>query len=307
MSSVTVTFVTYHEPLSTNLMPITPELRTYALSAYRNLLRAASDTFSGDGQVLQAFRAKVRAETIKGRVETDPVSYEANVKHAQEVAAVLRRNVVQGVQVRSTAKSDDGKDVWRLRINEHTELGSNETIKQASCGLPKADDANNRRARKRDAKRLKEGETAAIHAVSDIPLSSSSIVDAESNDTTLPRNYSALKRAHKERKLPTLREEDLEESFVRGMGSGPGGQSINKTNNNVQLLHKPTGIRVNCQETRSLSQNRMFARRILLAKLDQLENPGISKTDLIRAKMNERERRRRKKAKKKAKTTEQAN
>ena len=37
------------------------------------------------------------------------------------------------------------------------------------------------------------------------------------------------------------------------------------------------------------------------SQLDQLYNPGISKEDLQRAKMRERERRRRKKAKKRAK------
>jgi len=95
-----------------------------------------------------------------------------------------------------------------------------------------------------------------------------------------------------------LNESDLAESFVRG--SGPGGQSINKTQNNVQLLHKPTGIRVSCQETRSLEQNRKIARRILLDKLDDISNPGLSKVEMKRAKHLERERRRRKKAKKKA-------
>ncbi|KAJ8700316.1 hypothetical protein PTI98_003357 [Pleurotus ostreatus] len=69
---------------------------------------------------------------------------------------------------------------------------------------------------------------------------------------------------------------------------------------NVQLLHKPTGIRVNCQETRSLELNRRFARRILVEKLDRIQNPGLSKGELQRAKQRERERRRRKKAKKKA-------
>jgi len=113
-----------------------------------------------------------------------------------------------------------------------------------------------------------------------------------------PRNYSALKKAHQQRTPPELKESDLEESFVRG--SGPGGQSINKTSNNVQLLHKPSGIRVSCQITRSLETNRKLARRILFEKLDKIENPGLSKGDLMRAKQNERERRRRKKAKKKA-------
>lgn len=96
--------------------------------------------------------------------------------------------------------------------------------------------------------------------------------------------------------MPVINEDDIEESFVRG--SGPGGQSINKTKNNVQLLHKPTGIRVSCQETRSLEQNRKFARRILLDKLDKISNPGLSKSEMQKAKHLERERRRRKRAKK---------
>lgn len=40
-------------------------------------------------------------------------------------------------------------------------------------------------------------------------------------------------------KFPTLREEDLREDFVRG--SGPGGQSVAKTNNCVILKHVPSG------------------------------------------------------------------
>lgn len=37
-----------------------------------------------------------------------------------------------------------------------------------------------------------------------------------------------------------LKEEDLEEDFVRG--SGPGGQSVNQTANCVVLKHRPSGI-----------------------------------------------------------------
>jgi len=106
-----------------------------------------------------------------------------------------------------------------------------------------------------------------------------------------------LKKAHKFRTLPDLREEDLVESFVKG--SGPGGQSINKTENNVQLLHKPTGIRVSCQSWRSLDLNRRHARKLMFEKLDKLSNPGISKDDLRRALQQERTRRRRRKQEKK--------
>ncbi|KAF7777557.1 hypothetical protein Agabi119p4_3629 [Agaricus bisporus var. burnettii] len=122
--------------------------------------------------------------------------------------------------------------------------------------------------------------------------------NATSSSPSRPLNYSARKRAHQERVVPELREEELEESFVRG--SGPGGQSVNKTENNVQLLHKPTGIRVACQDTRSLVQNRKIARKILLERLDRIDNPGLSKEDMKRARQIERERRRRKKAKKRS-------
>lgn len=37
-----------------------------------------------------------------------------------------------------------------------------------------------------------------------------------------------------------LNDDDMEENFIRGWG--PGGQKVNKSNNCVQLIHKPTGI-----------------------------------------------------------------
>lgn len=40
--------------------------------------------------------------------------------------------------------------------------------------------------------------------------------------------------------LPVIKEDDLEEQFVRG--SGPGGQATNKTSNCVVLRHIPSGI-----------------------------------------------------------------
>jgi hypothetical protein len=49
--------------------------------------------------------------------------------------------------------------------------------------------------------------------------------------------------------IPGIDEVDLSEKFVGG--SGPGGQSVNRSKNNVQLVHNPTGIRVNCHEHRS--------------------------------------------------------
>ncbi|KAF8652727.1 hypothetical protein AX16_004226 [Volvariella volvacea WC 439] len=261
-------------------MSITPSLRASARSAYRNLLRASSDTFSGDANVLQAFREKMRTDALAYKDITNPEEYEQSVKLSNEIAQILRKNIVQGRRV------EGSEDTWKLRITRDTELGSNETIKNPPpiSSFKKGSAA---------------GPNAALlnHDPSEQGLPMKGCLEG---DTTLKKrlNYSALKRAHQQRKIPELREEDLEESFVRG--SGPGGQSVNKTENNVQLLHKPTGIRVSCQETRSLSQNRKIARKWLLEKLDHLVNPGLSKEDMKRAKERERERRRRKKAQKKA-------
>lgn len=65
------------------------------------------------------------------------------------------------------------------------------------------------------------------------------------------------------------------ETFVRG--SGPGGQKINKTSNRVVLVHEPTQLRVECQDTRSLQQNRKIARTRLKEKLDEYLNGSQSK------------------------------
>lgn len=75
-------------------------------------------------------------------------------------------------------------------------------------------------------------------------------------------------------RVPVLDEKDLDEQFVRG--SGPGGQATNKTNNCIVLKHKPTGIVVKCHLTRSATQNRKEARRLMVARLDERINGEFS-------------------------------
>ncbi len=94
-----------------------------------------------------------------------------------------------------------------------------------------------------------------------------------------------------------IHEEDLQERFV--LGSGSGGQKINKTSSCVYLKHLPTGVEVNCQESRSREKNREMARGRLC---DYMERKALEKrreTDRNRAIQRYKKRRpsRRKKAK----------
>ncbi len=64
-----------------------------------------------------------------------------------------------------------------------------------------------------------------------------------------------------------VREADLVERFV--LGSGSGGQKLNKTSSCVYLRHSPTGIEVKCQRERSRELNRYLARREVCERLEE--------------------------------------
>jgi protein subunit release factor B len=87
-----------------------------------------------------------------------------------------------------------------------------------------------------------------------------------------------------------VREEDIEEQFVRS--SGKGGQHVNKTSSCVQLKHKPTGAEVKCMKDRSQSVNRFLARRELLEKIEALAG-GETRRDQAQEKIRRQKARRR--------------
>lgn len=62
---------------------------------------------------------------------------------------------------------------------------------------------------------------------------------------------------------------DVQEDVTTAQG--PGGQNVNKVATAVKLLHRPTGLEVRMQESKSQQQNREKARRLLMARLFELE------------------------------------
>lgn len=92
-------------------------------------------------------------------------------------------------------------------------------------------------------------------------------------------------------------EDDIEEKFVRGGGSG--GQKINKSTNCVYLKHLPTGIEVKFQKFRERNKNRIFALRELLDKIEYKMLGKNSAIEKKRAKIRKQKQKRKKRSQEK--------
>ncbi len=95
----------------------------------------------------------------------------------------------------------------------------------------------------------------------------------------------------------SIKEEDLLEKFV--LGSGPGGQKINKTSSCVYLKHLPTGIEVKCQKERSRELNRHLARKELCNRWEEIVLKQVTEQKQAREKLRRQRNKRSRKSQEK--------
>jgi protein subunit release factor B len=94
-----------------------------------------------------------------------------------------------------------------------------------------------------------------------------------------------------------IHEDDLIEKFI--LGSGRGGQNLQKTSSCVYLKHIPTGTEVKCQKDRSRDVNRYLARRMLCEAIKEKVLQEKSKKQQLSEKIRRQKRTRTRKQKRK--------
>jgi len=104
-----------------------------------------------------------------------------------------------------------------------------------------------------------------------------------------------VEKIKKRMALASVFEDDIEESFI--LGSGSGGQKVNKTASTVRLYHAPSRISVKCGKNRSREVNRWLARQDLAEKILEREKSEHSKRIQAREKIRRQKRRRSRKQK----------
>jgi complex III assembly factor LYRM7 len=122
-----------------------------ALAAYRHLLRGIRIAFQSEYlkptispysfQLLSYFpddtplltQARLQARSdFQNHRDLDSTSHHVRerIQHAEQVAALLRHNLVQGTKI----QGEGAEEKWHLNIHSDTELGDNDSVKIGGYG-----------------------------------------------------------------------------------------------------------------------------------------------------------------------------
>ncbi|PKI82568.1 hypothetical protein MVES1_003875 [Malassezia vespertilionis] len=102
---------------------LSPAQQQRARALYRTLLKTTAQVFQNDLPAKAAAHAETRRQFLQARQEADSVKIDQALDMGDQIAHLFKHNVVQGV-------AEEDPYTFHLRFTEHTELGSNETIKQ---------------------------------------------------------------------------------------------------------------------------------------------------------------------------------
>ncbi|MBI3211973.1 MAG: peptide chain release factor-like protein [Simkania negevensis] len=99
-----------------------------------------------------------------------------------------------------------------------------------------------------------------------------------------------IEELKKEMERLKIEEKDLMEKPI--LGSGKGGQKLQKTHSTISLKHLPTNIVIKCGKTRSLETNRFLARRQLCEEIAKTIFHEKTEKELEREKIRKQKKRR---------------
>jgi protein subunit release factor B len=111
----------------------------------------------------------------------------------------------------------------------------------------------------------------------------------------MPISLEKIQDLKKKMKELGIEEKDIDEKFI--LGSGKGGQKINKTSSCVSVHHLPSGIKIKCQKTRSRADNRFFAKRELCDQYEILFLNKKSSKEIEEEKLRKQKKRRKRRQK----------
>lgn len=122
-------------------------------------------------------------------------------------------------------------------------------------------------------------------------------LDHECGEYKMPIKKEKQEALHQRMEELGIYEDDLLEKFI--LGSGKGGQKVNKSATCVYLKHLPSKLEVKCQQERSRELNRYYARQKLCELVaSEIESEKTAKQQKIE-KIRRQKRKRTKRAKEK--------